>query len=85
MWKTLDKGQPQDLDEMIKFMEQQESIHKSNCVKKPQHDGNNKGNKKRKGDFNQKNNGAKKSKKHCSLCDKKGGPAETHNTADCRI
>jgi hypothetical protein len=66
-------------------MEQQESIDKSNRVKKPQHDGNNKGNKKRKGDFNQKNNGAKKSKKHCSLCDKKGGPAKTHNTADCRI
>jgi hypothetical protein len=45
MWKTLDKGQPQDLDEMIKFMEQQESIDKSNHVKKPQHYSNNKGNK----------------------------------------
>jgi hypothetical protein len=86
MWKTLGKGQPQDLEEMIKFMEQQDNIQKSNRAKiKPQHDGNNKGSKKRKGDFNQKNNSFKKSKKHCALCDQYGGPTKTHNTANCRI
>ena len=84
MWKTLDKGQPQDLDEMIKFMEQQESIDKSNRVKKPRHDGNNKGNKKRKGE-GQNNQGSSKKTKRCALCAKHGGPVKTHNTADCRL
>ena len=70
----LSKGQPQDLEEMIKFMEQQDSrdsVQKSNSAKsKPQHDGTNKGNKKRKGDFSHNNNSSKKARKHCALCDK---------------
>ena len=83
MWKAYDKGQPQDLEEMIKFMEQQEGIDKSNRVKKPQHDGNNKGTK-RKGE-SQNNQGSSKKTKRCALCVKHGGPAKSHNTADCRI
>ncbi len=81
----LGKGQPQDLEEMIKFMEQQDNIQKSNRAKsKPQHDGNKKSNKKRKGDFSQ-NNSTKKARKHCALCDQYGGPTNTHNTANCKI
>ena len=83
MWKAYDKGQPQDLEEMIKFMEQQEGIDKSNRVKKPQHDGNNKGTK-RKGE-SQNNQGSSKKTKRCALCVKHGGPEKSHNTADCRI
>jgi hypothetical protein len=72
---------------MIKFMEQQDIIQKSNRAKsKPQHNGNNKGgNKKRKGDFSQNNNSSKKARKHCALCDQYGGPTNTHNTTDFGI
>jgi hypothetical protein len=79
MWKMLGKGQPQDFEEMIKFMfmEQQvsqESLQKSKSAKgKSQHDGNNKVNKKHKGDSNQNNNSSKRTKKHCALCKEHGG------------
>jgi hypothetical protein len=75
----LGKGQPQDFEEMIKFMfmEQQvsqESLQKSKSAKgKSQHDGNNKVNKKHKGDSNQNNNSSKRTKKHCALCKEHGG------------
>ena len=78
MWKMLGKGQPQDFEEMIKFMfmEQQvsqESLQKSKSAKgKSQHDGNNKVNKKHKGDSNQNNNSSKRTKKHCALCKEHG-------------
>ena len=28
---------------------------------------------------------SKKAKKHCALCEKHGGPANSHDTDDCRI
>jgi hypothetical protein len=88
-WKMLGKGQPQDFDEMVKFMEQQHSqaaLQKSKSAKgKPQHDGNNKGKNKRKGDSNHNTNSSKRTKKHCKLCKEHGGPFHTHNTADCGI
>jgi hypothetical protein len=88
-WKTLGKGQPQDLDELVKFMEQQyaqAAIQKSKSAKgKPQHDGNNKGKNKRKGDSNHNTNGPNKKARHCNLCKEHGGPFRTHNTADCGL
>jgi hypothetical protein len=88
-WKTLGKGQPQDLDEMVKFMEQQHAqaaIQKSKSAKgKPQHNGNNKGKNKRKGDSNHNTNSSKRTKKHCKLCKEHDGPSHTHNTADCGL
>jgi hypothetical protein len=75
VWRMLGKGQPQDFKEMIKFMEQQfsqDTLQKSKSAKvKSQHDGNNKGNKKLKGDSNH-NNGSKRTKKHCALCKEHG-------------
>jgi hypothetical protein len=88
-WKTLGKGQPQDLDELVRFMEQQHAqaaIQKSKSAKgKPQHDGNNKGKNKRKGDSNHNTNGSNKKARHCNLCKEHGGPFRTHNTADCGL
>ena len=40
---------------------------------------------KRKGNSGQNGGSSKKAKKHCALCDKHGGPANSHNTDDCRI
>jgi len=36
-------------------------------------------------DSGQNGGSSKKAKKHCDLCDKHGGPANSHNTDDCRI
>lgn len=88
-WKMLGKAQPQDVNEMITFQEQQfsqDTLQKSKSAKgKTQHDGNNKGDKKRKGDSNNNNRGPKRTRKHCALCKEHGGPAHTHNTPDCGL
>jgi hypothetical protein len=87
----LKKGMPQDLEELVQFMELQESAEKSSTAKaKAQNNtgsqsGNQAGDKKRKGNSGQNGGGSKKVKKHCDLCDKNGGPANSHNTDDCRI
>ena len=47
--------------------------------------GNQAGSNKRKGNSGQNGGSSKKAKKHCALCDKHGGPANSHNTDDCRI
>ena len=91
-WKLLKKGMPQDLEDIIQFMELQESAEKSSTAKSKaqnnnngnQH-GNQTGSNKRKGNSGQNGGSSKKVKKHCDLCDKNGGPANSHNTEDCRI
>ncbi len=92
-WKMLKKGMPQDLEEMVQFMELQESAEKSAMAKVKAHNNNNSsqnggnqaGSNKRKGNPGQNGGSSKKAKKHCDLCDKYGGPASSHNTNDCRI
>ena len=92
-WKMLKKGMPQDLEELIQFMELQESAEKSSTAKSKaqnnnnssQNGGNQAGSNKRKGNSGQNGGSSKKAKKHCDLCDKHGGPANSHNTDDCRI
>jgi hypothetical protein len=88
----LKKGMPQDLEDMIQFMELQESAEKSStATSKTQNNnngnqhGNQVGSNKRKGNSGQNGGSSKKLKKHCDLCDKNGGPANSHNTEDCRI
>ena len=89
----LKKGMPQDLEELIQFMELQESAEKSSTAKSKaqnnnnssQNGGNQAGSNKRKGNSGQNGGSSKKAKKHCDLCDKHGGPANSHNTDDCRI
>jgi len=90
-WKMLKKGMPQDLEELVQFMELQESAEKSSMAKaKAQNNngsqnGNQAGSNKRKGNSGQNGGSSKKAKKHCDLCAKNGGPANSHNTEDCRI
>jgi len=91
-WKMLKKGMPQDLEDIIQFMELQESAEKSSTAKaktqnnnSSQNGGNQAGSNKRKGNSGQNGGSSKKAKKHCALCDKHGGPANSHNTDDCRI
>jgi len=90
-WKMLKKGMPQDLEDIIQFMEIQESAEKSSTAKATQNNnssqngGNQAGSNKRKGNSGQNGGSSKKAKKHCALCDKHGGPANSHNTDDCRI
>jgi hypothetical protein len=91
-WKLLKKGMPQDLEDMIQFMELQESAEKSStATSKTQNNnngnqhGNQVGSNKRKGNSGQNGGSSKKLKKHCDLCEKNGGPANSHNTEDCRI
>jgi hypothetical protein len=73
MWKLLKKGQPQDLEEMILFMEGQESINKSNSVKvKCQQNGNQ--------SENNKQNWQKGSSRKL-----RDTPVQTQNTTDCKI
>jgi hypothetical protein len=91
-WKMLKKGMPQDLEDIIQFMELQESAEKSSTAKakaqnnnNSQNGGNQAGSNKRKGNSGQNGGSSKKAKKHCALCDKHGGPANSHNTDDCRI
>ena len=91
-WKMLKKGMPQDLEEIVQFMELQESAEKSATAKAKAHNNNNgsqpgkqAGSNKRKGNSGQNGGSSKKAKKHCDLCDKHGGPASSHNTDDCRI
>ena len=87
----LKKGMPQDLEDIIQFMEIQESAEKSSTAKATQNNnssqngGNQAGSNKRKGNSGQNGGSSKKAKKHCALCDKHGGPANSHNTDDCRI
>jgi len=84
---------PQDLEELVQFMELQESAEKSSTAKaKAQNNnssspngGNQASSNNRKGNSGQNGGGSKKAKKHCDLCDKHGGPANSHNTDDCRI
>ena len=90
-WKMLKKGMPQDLEELIQFMELQESAEKSSTAKSKAQNNNGSqqgtqaGSNKRKGNSGQNGGSSKKAKKHCALCDKHGGPANSHNTDDCRI
>jgi len=95
-WKTacklLKKEMPQDLEEIVQFMELQESAEKSSTAKaKAQNlnngsqNGNQAGSNKCKGTSGLNGGGSKKAKKHCDLCAKNGGPANSHNTEDCRI
>jgi hypothetical protein len=90
-WKMLKKGMPQDLEEIVQFMELQESAEKSATAKAKAHNNNGSqpgkqaGSNKRKGNSGQNGGSSKKAKKHCELCDKHGGPASSHNTDDCRI
>jgi hypothetical protein len=92
-WKMLKMGMLQDLEEIIQFMELQESAEKSSTAKAraqnnnngSQNGGNHAGSNKRKGNSGQNGGSSKKAKKHCALCDKHGGPASSHNTDDCRI
>jgi len=91
-WKMLKKGMPQDLEDIIQFMELQESAEKSSTAKAKAHNnnssqngGNQAGSNKRKGNSGQNGGSSKKAKKHCALCEKHGGPANSHNTDDCRI
>ena len=91
-WKMLKKGMPQDLEDIIQFMELQESAEKSTTAKAKAHNnngsqngGNQAGSNKRKGNSGQNGGSSKKTKKHCALCEKHGGPANSHNTDDCRI
>ena len=73
-------------------MELQESAEKSSTAKSMtqnnnnsnQH-GNHTGSNKRKGNSGHNGGSSKKVKKHCDLCEKHGGPANSHNTEDCRI
>jgi len=86
----LKTGMPQDLEEIIQFMELQESAEKSSMAKakaqnSSQNGGNRAGSNKGKGNSGQNGGSSKKAKKHCDLCDKHGGPANSHNTDDCRI
>ena len=90
-WKMLKKeGMPQDLEDIIQFMELQESAEKSSTEKakaqnfcqnnnSSQNGGNQAGSNKRKGNSGQNGGSSKKAKKHCALCDKHGGPANSHN------
>ena len=91
-WKMLKKGMPQDLEDIIQFMELQESAEKSTTAKAKAHNnngsqngGNQAGSNKRKGNSGQNGGSSKKTKKHCALCEKHGGPANSHDTDDCRI
>jgi hypothetical protein len=91
-WKLYKKTMPQDLEEFVQFMELQESAEKSSTAKSMtqnnnnnnQH-GNHTGSNKRKGNSGHNGGSSKKVKKHCDLCEKHGGPANSHNTEDCRI
>jgi len=82
---------PQDLEDLIQFMELQESAEKSSTAKSKAQNNNGSqhgtqaGSNKRKGNSGQNGGSSKKAKKHCDLCDKHGGPANSHNTDDCRI
>ena len=91
-WKMLKTGMLQDLEEIVQFMELQESAEKSSMAKAKaqnnngsQNGGNQAGSNKRKGDSGQNGGSSKKAKKHCDLCAKNGAPANSHNTDDCRI
>ena len=84
-WKMLKKGMPQDLEDIIQFMELQESAEKSSTAKAKAHNnnssqngGNQAGSNKRKGNSGQNGGSSKKAKKHCALCEKHGGPANSH-------
>ena len=76
----LKTGMPQDLEEIIQFMELQESAEKSSMAKakaqnSSQNGGNRAGSNKGKGNSGQNGGSSKKAKKHCELCEKHGGPA----------
>jgi Asp-tRNA(Asn)/Glu-tRNA(Gln) amidotransferase C subunit len=77
----VESGLPQNLEEILLFMEQQEIIErnkippklkehkpKNNKRKSPDHGG----------------GSQKRAKKHCELCAKKKEPANTHNANECR-
>ena len=90
--EAVEEGKQQDLEELVQFMELQESAEKSSMAKAKaqnnngsQNGGNQAGSNKRKGDSGQNGGSSKKAKKHCDLCAKNGAPANSHNTDDCRI
>ena len=88
----LKKGTPQDLEDLVQFLELEESAERATTAKaKAQNNNGNQhgkqaGSNKRKGNSGQNGGSLKKAKKHCDLCDKKhGGLASSHNTNECRI
>ena len=82
-WELLRNGMPQNLEEILQFLETQERHEKTIPSNKPKDSYDKKKDKKRdRPDHG--GNSKKKSKKHCDLCEKNKGPANTHNTAECR-
>jgi hypothetical protein len=83
-WQTnyniLRNGLPQSLEEVIVFCEGQEMLERSSIPNKPK-DSKYNGKRKR---LNHGGDSRKKGKKHCDLCAKNNGPAQTHNTDECR-
>jgi hypothetical protein len=76
----LKDGLPQDMEELLVFLEGQESLERSSLPPKPK---DSRSNGKRKGPGHG-GGSRKKGKKHCDLCAKNDGPAHTHNTDECR-
>ena len=80
---------PQDLERLLQFLELQESMDTmAKPTTNPRDQGHQNGgtnSKKRNGSENGNRDKKKfKSSKHCDYCAKKGGPKDTHNTAECR-
>jgi hypothetical protein len=79
-YNMLKDGLPQDMEELLVFLEGQESLERSSLPPKPK---DSRSNGKRKGPGHG-GGSHKKGKKHCDLCAKNDGPAHTHNTDECR-
>lgn len=84
-YEILRTGLPQNLEDILQFLETQERQEKTIIPVKPKDSYAKKdknGEKKRERPDHSASR--KKTKKHCDLCEKNKGPANTHNTAECR-
>jgi len=81
-YEVLRNGLPQNLEDILQFLETQERHEKSIIPAKPKDSYNKKDKKRSSPDHGDKSR--KKAKKHCDLCEKNKGPANTHNTSECR-
>ena len=80
-YEVLRDGMPQNLEDILQFLETQERQEKLKVPAKPKESF--KDNNKKRERPNHGNKPNKKGKKHCDLCAKNNGPANTHNTTDC--
>ena len=81
-YEVLRTGLPQNLEDILQFLETQERQEKIIIPAKPKDSYAGKEKKRERPDHGDKSR--KKAKKHCDLCEKNKGPANTHNTAECR-